>query len=100
MYDGLLLDGLLEEYREVGPGGTEASQNWKRMMLVVAHCHPSHLWVWILDLQAFHAVDVSGNGTLGATELARLFAEMGNPVTFEKLVAVMQEYDKDESGQV
>jgi hypothetical protein len=50
--------------------------------------------------QAFSAVDASGNGTLGATELARLFAEMGNPMSFEKLVAIMQDYDKDQSGQV
>eukprot|EP00197_Chlamydomonas_leiostraca_P003884 CAMPEP_0202867274 /NCGR_PEP_ID=MMETSP1391-20130828/9073_1 /ASSEMBLY_ACC=CAM_ASM_000867 /TAXON_ID=1034604 /ORGANISM="Chlamydomonas leiostraca, Strain SAG 11-49" /LENGTH=362 /DNA_ID=CAMNT_0049547303 /DNA_START=21 /DNA_END=1109 /DNA_ORIENTATION=+ len=49
---------------------------------------------------AFNAVDSSGNGTIGATELAQLFSMLGNPVSFEKLVDIMQEYDKDESGQI
>ncbi|EFJ46357.1 hypothetical protein VOLCADRAFT_105559 [Volvox carteri f. nagariensis] len=49
---------------------------------------------------AFKAVDKSGNGTIGATELGQLFAKLGNPVSPEKLVDLMQEYDKDDSGQI
>ncbi|GLC40129.1 hypothetical protein PLESTB_000880200 [Pleodorina starrii] len=49
---------------------------------------------------AFKAVDKSGNGTIGATELGQLFASLGNPVSPEKLVDLMQEYDKDDSGQI
>ncbi|GLI63445.1 hypothetical protein VaNZ11_006417, partial [Volvox africanus] len=49
---------------------------------------------------AFKAVDKSGNGTIGATELGQLFARLGNPVSPEKLVDLMQEYDKDDSGQI
>lgn len=49
---------------------------------------------------AFNAVDSSGNGTIGATELAKLFAELGQPLSMEKLVDIMQQYDKDESGQI
>ncbi len=37
--------------------------------------------------QAFTAIDRSGNGTIGATEVAQLFQEMGNPVSYEKLVS-------------
>ncbi|KAG2444159.1 hypothetical protein HYH02_009098 [Chlamydomonas schloesseri] len=49
---------------------------------------------------AFKAVDKSGNGTIGATELSKLFASLGNPVSLEKLVDLMQMYDKDDSGQI
>lgn len=49
---------------------------------------------------AFKAVDSSGNGTIGANELAELFGKLGQPVSMEKLVEIMQKYDKDESGQI
>ncbi|PNH02827.1 putative calcium-binding protein CML25, partial [Tetrabaena socialis] len=49
---------------------------------------------------AFKAVDLSGNGTIGATELGQLFAKLGNPMSPEKLVELMQVYDKDDSGQI
>lgn len=49
---------------------------------------------------AFRAVDKSNNGTIGANELGQLFAKLGNPMSMEKMVEVMQEYDKDESGQI
>ncbi|GAX81051.1 hypothetical protein CEUSTIGMA_g8486.t1 [Chlamydomonas eustigma] len=50
--------------------------------------------------EAFKAVDKSGNGTIGATELMQLFKNLGSSVSYEKLVEVMQFYDKDESGQI
>ncbi|KAG2485016.1 hypothetical protein HYH03_016219 [Edaphochlamys debaryana] len=50
--------------------------------------------------RCFRAVDKSGNGTIGATELGQLFAQLGTPLTPEKLVDLMQMYDKDESGQI
>ncbi|GFR52365.1 hypothetical protein Agub_g14924 [Astrephomene gubernaculifera] len=49
---------------------------------------------------AFKAIDKSGNGTIGATELGQLFAQLGSPVSPEKLVDLMQMYDKDDSGQI
>ncbi len=36
----------------------------------------------------------------GAMELAQLFKNLGQDVSFEKLADVMERYDKDESGQV
>ena len=38
--------------------------------------------------------------SLGATELMQLMKELGNTVSYEKLVEIMQQYDKDESGQI
>eukprot|EP01024_Parvocaulis_polyphysoides_P061484 TRINITY_DN6811_c0_g5_i1.p1 TRINITY_DN6811_c0_g5~~TRINITY_DN6811_c0_g5_i1.p1 ORF type:complete len:409 (+),score=55.72 TRINITY_DN6811_c0_g5_i1:62-1288(+) len=49
---------------------------------------------------AFKSADASSNGKLGATELARLFQNLGEPLTYEELVKVMMKYDKDESGQI
>jgi len=49
---------------------------------------------------AFNAVDKSGNGTIGANELAQLLANLGQPISMEKLVEVMQQYDVDQSGQI
>jgi hypothetical protein len=50
--------------------------------------------------EAFRAVDRSGNGTVGAMEIAQLLRSLGQEVSFEKLAALMEKYDKDESGQV
>ncbi|KAL4440573.1 hypothetical protein ABPG75_003574 [Micractinium tetrahymenae] len=47
---------------------------------------------------AFRAVDAGGNGTISATELFQLFEKIGHPITYEKLVAVMEEYDVNQSG--
>jgi hypothetical protein len=33
-------------------------------------------------------------------ELSQLFKDMGNEVSYEKLSTIMEEYDKDASGQV
>jgi len=49
---------------------------------------------------AFNAIDTSGNGTIAAMEIGQLLAQMGDPVSFEKLADIMQQYDKDESGQI
>lgn len=45
------------------------------------------------------AVDLSGNGTVGATELYHLFERMGNPISYEKLVRVFEVYDVDDTGE-
>lgn len=29
-----------------------------------------------------------------------MFSQLGNPMSFEKLVGIMQEFDLDESGQI
>ena len=39
-------------------------------------------------------MDKSGNGTIGASELLQLLKDLGNNVTYEKLVEVMQHYDR------
>lgn len=49
---------------------------------------------------AFNAVDDSGNGSIGATELAQLFKNLGTPMSYEKVADVFMKYDKDESGQI
>ncbi|KAL4423152.1 hypothetical protein ABPG77_007805, partial [Micractinium sp. CCAP 211/92] len=50
--------------------------------------------------EAFRAVDAGGNGTISATELYQLFETIGHPITYEKLVAVMEDYDVDHSGVI
>uniref|UniRef100_A0A061SGG2 Ef-hand domain-containing thioredoxin n=1 Tax=Tetraselmis sp. GSL018 TaxID=582737 RepID=A0A061SGG2_9CHLO len=49
---------------------------------------------------AFRAVDTSGNGTVGATEIAELFDSIGQPMSYMQLFRVMEKYDKDGSGQI
>lgn len=50
--------------------------------------------------QAFAAIDTSGNGTIGATEIAALFQQLGQSMSYERLVEVFQRYDLDQSGQI
>lgn len=50
--------------------------------------------------KAFKAVDAGGDGSIGATELFRLFEKLGNPVSYDKLVKIMEQYDKDQSGSI
>lgn len=50
--------------------------------------------------RAFRAVDDSGNGTIGATELSEMFKQLGQPVTVDKLVDIFMKYDVDGSGQI
>lgn len=50
--------------------------------------------------QAFKAVDIGGNGKIGASELAELFQNLGHPLTYERLVDIMKQYDVDHSGQI
>ncbi len=38
--------------------------------------------------EAFRAVDSSGNGTIGGTELAQLFKSLGTPLSYENLAEV------------
>ncbi|KAF6258804.1 hypothetical protein COO60DRAFT_1701175 [Scenedesmus sp. NREL 46B-D3] len=49
---------------------------------------------------AFNAVDDSGNGSIGATELSQLFKNLGTPLSLERVAEVFMRYDKDESGQI
>lgn len=49
---------------------------------------------------AFHAVDRTGNGTIGAMELSELFKNLGREMTCDKLSGIMEKYDKDGSGQI
>lgn len=50
--------------------------------------------------RAFQAVDTSGNGTLGASEIRRLFEELGHPLTDQKLFDVMERFDAAGTGQL
>lgn len=37
-------------------------------------------------------------GSVGPTQLAQLFQNLGHPLPFDKLSAIMQEYDVSKSG--
>eukprot|EP00884_Botryococcus_braunii_P007605 jgi/Botrbrau1/16846/Bobra.150_2s0068.1 len=50
--------------------------------------------------RAFQMVDTTGNGTLGAGEIAQLFKELGQPLSPTKLFKIMEEYDGDGTGQI
>ena len=39
-------------------------------------------------------------GKIGATQIAQLFEHLGHPLTYEKLVEIMAQYDVDHSGQI
>lgn len=39
-------------------------------------------------------------GKIGASELAELFQNLGHPLTYERLVDIMKQYDIDHSGQI
>ncbi len=43
-------------------------------------------------------MDEGGNGSVGATELFQLFKRLGNPISYDKLVALFEKYDVDDSG--
>lgn len=38
-------------------------------------------------------------GSVGASQLAQLFSNLGHPLPYDKLTAIMQEYDVSKSGQ-
>ncbi len=42
----------------------------------------------------------SHNALAGATELQALFQSLGQPVSYQKLFNIMEQYDLDESGQL
>jgi Ca2+-binding EF-hand superfamily protein/thiol-disulfide isomerase/thioredoxin len=50
--------------------------------------------------EAFKAVDVGGNGSVSPTELYKLLERMEQPITYEKLVKIMEKYDVDQSGVI
>ncbi|GAB4819539.1 hypothetical protein N2152v2_006585 [Parachlorella kessleri] len=50
--------------------------------------------------QAFRSADEGGNGCVGATELFHLFKRLGNPISYERLVALFDKYDIDDSGTI
>jgi len=49
---------------------------------------------------AFNAVDNSGNGTIGATELTQLFRNLSMPTSLDKVAETFMKFDRDESGQI
>jgi hypothetical protein len=49
--------------------------------------------------RAFSLVDTTGNGTLGASEIAQLFKNLGQPLSPTKLFRIMEEYDGDGTGE-
>eukprot|EP00887_Chlorella_sp_A99_P002293 scaffold10.g2293.t1 len=50
--------------------------------------------------KAFNSVDAGGNGTISATELYKLFERLEHPISYEKLVRVMEQYDVNQSGLI
>lgn len=51
-------------------------------------------------MQAFDAVDTSGNGLIGANEIQDLFHKLGQPIKSDKVANIMTQYDIDGSGQI
>lgn len=49
--------------------------------------------------RAFQLVDTTGNGTLGAGEIAQLFKALGQPLSPTKLFKIMEQYDGDGTGR-
>mmetsp|Transcript_56157 Transcript_56157/g.100006 ORF Transcript_56157/g.100006 Transcript_56157/m.100006 type:complete len:923 (-) Transcript_56157:138-2906(-) len=50
--------------------------------------------------QAFEALDVQGDGSLGVTEVERAIAMAGSNVPHHKAVKIIEEIDDDDSGQL
>lgn len=46
-------------------------------------------------LRAFEAVDTSGNGLIGASEIQSLFEKLGQPIKGDKVAKIMDSYDVD-----
>lgn len=46
-------------------------------------------------MQAFDAVDTSGNGLIGANEIQDLFHKLGQPIKSDKVANIMTQYDID-----
>lgn len=49
---------------------------------------------------AFRAADTSGHGSISFSELSALFKNLGQDISDEDLLEVMNRYDLDESGQI
>ena len=51
-------------------------------------------------METFRAFDADGSGTIDSTEMAVLMADLGEPVTADRAAEVLDEIDKDKSGEV
>ncbi|CAK0785550.1 hypothetical protein CVIRNUC_008760 [Coccomyxa viridis] len=49
---------------------------------------------------AFELVDTEKKGSVTASQLAQLFTNLGNPLPYDRLSAIMQEYDVSKSGRL
>lgn len=52
------------------------------------------------EVTQFKIVSLSACMRTGATELRALFDLLGQPVSYQKLFNIMEQYDVDESGQL
>ncbi len=104
MYDGLLLEGALSEYEAAfkavdssgnGTIGTSARPGSAGLVVVLARRQLGG-GGWVVDGEAWRA----GNAA-GATELAQILRSTGNgAISYESMVDIMTQYDRDESGQI
>lgn len=89
------LDRVMEKYDKDG-NGTICFAEFKQLVFDGLLLEGA-----IADYRAaFRAIDRSNNGTVSATELAQMLHELGQPVSYDKLVTIMQKYDVDSSGQI
>jgi len=49
---------------------------------------------------AFQAIDTSGNGSLGASEVKQLFTDLGQKLSDQKLFDIMEKFDEEGKGQL
>ncbi|CAL5224412.1 g7094 [Coccomyxa viridis] len=49
---------------------------------------------------AFNLVDTDKKGSVGPTQLAQLFTNLGNPLPYDRLSAIMRQYDVSKKGQL
>lgn len=81
-----------------------AASEDREAFMADAYTVPAELGSAIGDVDAvktaFHNIDTDGSGSIDATEVASLFADIGKPVSPPDLGKLMRDADVDGSGTV
>ena len=64
---------------------------------LLALLHPSSASLLCMHDMCTHNM-IACAGSVGSTQLAQLFTNLGNPLPYDKLSAIMQQYDVSKSG--
>ena len=86
--DGVLLEGKLDEYQkafdsvDTGRTGVQAAHTHSWLACAACEAHGAHA------------------GKIGATQIAQLFEHLGHPLTYERLVEIMAQTDKQHKGKI